>query len=102
MGTVAEVKVNGQSAGIIGWAPYQLDVTRFIKNGENEIEVLVFGSLKNVLGPHHGKFKPGLIGSWLWRTAPEHTPPGSQYNLIGYGLFEEFRLIEHAQPATKQ
>jgi hypothetical protein len=102
MGTVAEVKVNGQSAGIIGWPPYRLDVTRFIKNGENEIEVLVFGSLKNVLGPHHGKFKPGLIGSWLWRTAPEHTPPGSQYDLIGYGLFEEFRLIEQAQPATKK
>ncbi len=94
LGSVAEVKVNGQSAGIIGWAPYELEVTKSLRKGQNEIEVLVFGSLKNLLGPHHGKFNPGLIGSWLWRTAPEHTPPGSEYNLIGYGLFEEFQLVE--------
>jgi hypothetical protein len=98
LGTVAEIKANGQSAGIIGWAPYELDVSKFLKKGHNEIEVLVQGSLKNLLGPHHGKFNPGLIGSWLWRTAPEHTPPGSQYNLIGYGLFEDFQLVETGRP----
>jgi hypothetical protein len=98
LGSVAEVKVNGQVAGIIGWAPYELDVTRFLKGGKNDIEVLVYGSLKNLIGPHHGDFKPGLIGSWLWRTAPEHTPPGSQYLLLGYGLFEDFRLIESVRP----
>lgn len=98
LGTVAEVKVNGQSAGIIGWVPSELDVSKFLRIGQNEVEVLVYGSLKNLFGPHHGKFNPGLIGSWLWRTAPEHTPPGSEYNLIGYGLFEEFQLIEAGRP----
>ncbi len=94
LGTVAEVRVNGRSAGIIGWPPYELDLSGLVTEGQNEVEVEVLGSLKNLLGPHHGKFNPGLIGSWLWRTAPEHTPPGAQYNLIGYGLFEDFQIAE--------
>jgi hypothetical protein len=98
LGTVAEVQVNGTSAGIIGWAPYELDVTKLLRGGRNEVEVLVYGSLKNLLGPHHAKFTPGLIGAWLWRTAPGHTPPGGQYDLIGYGLFEDFQLIQYNRP----
>jgi hypothetical protein len=93
-GTVAEVKVNGVPAGIIGWKPYELDVTKLVRAGKNDIEVSVYGSLKNLLGPHLMKYKPGLVGSWLWRTAPQHTPPGSQYDLLGYGLFSEFQLVE--------
>ncbi len=93
-GTVAEVKVNGKSAGVIGWKPYEIDVTKLVRNGRNEIEVLVYGSLKNLLGPHLTKYRPGLVGSWLWRTAPDHTPPGAQYDLLGYGLFDDFRVFE--------
>lgn len=93
LGVIAEVKVNGKSAGIIGWKPYEIDVTGMLRNGSNEVEVLVYGSLKNLLGPHLTKYRPGLVGSWLWRTAPEHTPPGSQYEVIGYGLFDDFQLV---------
>ena len=93
-GTVAEVRVNGKSAGIIGWKPYVIDISALVSSGENEIEVLVYGSLKNLLGPHLTKYRPGLVGSWLWRTAPEHSPPGNQYEVIGYGLEESFHLIE--------
>jgi hypothetical protein len=94
LGTVAEVKVNGKSAGIIGWPPYEADITGYIQDGSNSVEVRVYGSLKNLLGPHLTKYNPGLVGSWLWRTAPEHTPPGKQYDLIGYGLFEDFQLVQ--------
>jgi hypothetical protein len=94
LGTVAEVRVNGEPAGIVGWPPYELEVTKYLRSGPNAIEVLVYGSLKNLLGPHLHKYNPGLVGSWLWRYAPEHTPPGSTYDLIGYGLFEDFQLLE--------
>ncbi len=92
-GTLAEVKVNGEPAGIVGWQPYEIDVTRFVRPGKNQVEVLVYGSLKNVLGPHHNVNRRGIVGPWMWRYVPEHTPPGSKYDLLGYGLFEDFRLV---------
>ena len=97
LGSVIEVKVNGSSVGIIAWAPYELDVTKFLRGGRNDVEVLVYGSLRNLLGPHLTKYTPGLVNSRLWRTAPEHTPPGSQYAMLGYGLFEDFQLVASAR-----
>ena len=96
LGTVAEVKVNGKSAGVIGWAPYEVDVTKLVRSGRNDVEVLVYGSLKNLLGPHHGKIVPGFVTPWSWRNQPEHMPPGKDYDFLGYGLFEDFRLTETA------
>ena len=92
-GTLAEVKVNGKPAGVIGWAPYELDISRWVKDGPNEVEVLVYGSLKNLLGPHHGKHERGLVTPWHWRNAPAQMPPGSGYDLLSYGLEEPFELV---------
>jgi hypothetical protein len=93
-GTVVEVRVNGTYAGIIGWQPYALDVSRWIRGGENQVEVRVCGSLKNTFGPHHGKVVKGLAAPQLVRNAPAAPPPGSAYNLDSYGLLEDFTLIE--------
>jgi hypothetical protein len=41
VGELAEVLVNGKSAGIAWRAPYRLDVTAFIKPGENALEIRV-------------------------------------------------------------
>ncbi|MGA2258540.1 MAG: glycosyl hydrolase, partial [Thermoguttaceae bacterium] len=49
-GSVAEVFVNGRSAGYIGFAPWQCDVTKHVVAGVNTIEVRVIGTLKNTLG----------------------------------------------------
>jgi hypothetical protein len=51
--TVAEVTVNGQFAGALCWKPYDLDVTPFLKNGKNSIQVPLTNSLHNMLGYHH-------------------------------------------------
>ncbi|QHW35512.1 hypothetical protein GZH47_31985 (plasmid) [Paenibacillus rhizovicinus] len=51
-GTALRVRVNGAEAGVIGWAPNALDVTKWIRAGINEIEVEVMNSLQNLLGPH--------------------------------------------------
>jgi hypothetical protein len=96
-GTVAQVKVNGEAAGIIGWQPYELDISKLVRDGENRIEVLVCGSNKNLLGPHHGNPKPGLVAPPLFRTAPPETPPGNAYDLIGYGLLEDFSVVRSAR-----
>jgi hypothetical protein len=36
---VAEIYINGKSAGILWKKPYQLDVSQLIKNGENELKI---------------------------------------------------------------
>jgi hypothetical protein len=94
-GSVAKVLVNGKSAGYITAPPWQCDVTPALKSGGNTIEVVVIGTLKNTLGPHHGN--PPLGSAWpgmFQRGAKDGQPPGSQYSTVGYGLFEPFVLTE--------
>jgi hypothetical protein len=92
-GSVAEVIVNGKSAGHIAYKPWQCDVTDLIKAGTNTVEVIVIGTLKNTLGPHHaGK---GLGSAWpgMFQQGPETGPPaGRDYHTVDYGLFEPFVL----------
>ncbi|MCK5371277.1 MAG: hypothetical protein KAQ62_22105, partial [Cyclobacteriaceae bacterium] len=92
-GTVVEVLVNGASAGIIGWAPYELDISDKLKDGENKVEVIVIGSLKNLMGPHHFKPLRGFVTPWSFFRGPVHQPSGEEYDLIDYGLFEDFALV---------
>ncbi len=93
-GTVAVVKVNGQEAGIIYRKPYELDISELVEEGKNNIEVRVIGSLKNLLGPHHNVTQRGIVTPWSFKYAPEIQPPGVEYDLLRYGLFEEFVLLE--------
>ncbi len=92
-GSVAEVFVNDRSAGYIGFAPWQCDVTPHVVAGVNTIEVRVIGTLKNTLGPHHAGKVVGMARPIQFHTAPETgPPPGKEYDTIGYGLFEPFVL----------
>jgi len=92
-GVVAEVRVNGKKAGVIGFEPFELDVTKVLKPGLNDVSVLVYGSLKNTLGPHHND--PPLGRAWpgaFQQGAKEGYPPGSKYHVVRYGLMDEFTL----------
>jgi hypothetical protein len=90
-GTVAELTVNGKSATVIAFPPYISDVTGLIKPGINKIDVKVIGSLKNLLGPHHNNLKPGLVSPGSWRNVKSY-PSGTDYQLLDYGLMEDFAL----------
>lgn len=96
-GTVAEVRVNGKSAGVIGWQPYELEITTLAQAGKNRIEVIVTGSLKNLLGPHHGKINRGLVSPGSFRSAPPQQPSGSAYDLERYGLMQGFEVLTSAR-----
>jgi hypothetical protein len=92
-GSVARVEVNGESAGYIDAPPYECDVTRRLKRGANTIDVIVIGTLKNTLGPHHGN--PPLGAAWpgSFHQAPASGPPsGREYSTVPYGLFQPFVL----------
>ncbi|RLD97159.1 MAG: hypothetical protein DRJ13_12680, partial [Bacteroidetes bacterium] len=81
-------------AGIIGWPPYELEITNNIVEGKNEISVIVYGSLKNLLGPHHNVRDRGIVTPWSFKYAPEKQPAGLDYDLDGYGLLDEFQVFE--------
>jgi hypothetical protein len=79
------VRVNGRLAGMRGWHPYEVDITRLLRRGENVLELEFCGSPRNLLGPNH------LTERW-----PPWTGPGQfvdldrwtdEYNLQPYGLF---------------
>ncbi len=92
-GVVAEVFVNGKKAGLIGFEPFELEVGKFLKSGVNEVAVVVYGSLKNTLGPHHNN--PPLGRAWpgaFQQGAKGGRPPGSEYSVVGYGLMEDFAV----------
>jgi hypothetical protein len=96
-GSVAEIIVNGTSASHVAYQPWQCDVTNLIKPGANVVEVVVIGTLKNTLGPHHAG--TGLGSAWpgMFQKAPETgPPPGKDYHTVDYGLFEPFALKQTA------
>ena len=93
-GSTAKVVVNGKEAGFIWHQPWDCDVSGNIKKGDNQIEVIVFGSLKNTLGLHHSGQAIGQVSPSAFREAPSvGPPPGAKYRNIAYGLNEPFELV---------
>lgn len=92
-GTVAAVSVNGEQAGIIGFEPYSVDVSKFIRPGFNTIEVKIVGSNKNLLGPFHNRPSPGFVSPGHFRYGGA-MPAGTEYQQLDYGLMGDFALEE--------
>jgi hypothetical protein len=95
LGSAAEVRVGEKSAGFIGFAPFELDITDLLSAGDNTVSVTVYGTLKNTLGPHHNN--PGLGTAWpgmFQKGAAGGYPPGTEYSVVGYGLFDDFKLLK--------
>ncbi|MBM3294260.1 MAG: hypothetical protein FJY82_07010 [Candidatus Aminicenantes bacterium] len=94
LGAAAEVRVDGRTAGVIVSPPYRLDLTAMLEEGRaNEVEVRIYGTLKNTLGPFHND--PPLGRAWpgsFQQGAKGGRPPGSAYAVVGYGLFEDFKV----------
>ncbi len=62
----AQVRVNGQLVGVRVSPPWRLDITKFVKAGENQIEVLVCNTLANhyttIPTRYRGQTTSGLLG----------------------------------------
>ncbi|MBE6197893.1 MAG: hypothetical protein E7141_04365 [Rikenellaceae bacterium] len=90
-GTVCEVWINGEKAGAILTKPYTLDITRYAKEGSNNIEVRCTGSLYNLYGPHFHNYKGRATpGSWYVNAEPTSA---EKYQLFEYGLNEAFEVL---------
>jgi len=93
-GAVAEVLCNGRPAGRVAFPPYELELAEAPGAGRAVIAVVIYGTLKNTLGPHHGN--PDLGRAWpgsFQKGAAGGPPPGSSYSVVDYGLSGDIRLI---------
>ena len=50
---LAKVRVNGVEAGATAWQPFEVDITKQVHGGENQIEIELVNSLRNLHGPLH-------------------------------------------------
>ena len=91
-GSCVRVLVDGKEAGIIGWQPYEVDITEFLSDGQAaEIAVEVVSHRRNTFGPlHHVEAAPAWVGP------AEFTTDGQQwrddYNLVPCGCLSAPRL----------
>lgn len=92
-GAVAEIKVNGQLAGHIGWKGRDgLDITPYLQE-KNEIDVKVIASPRNIFGPFHQRYSSCIRSSYkdFRREGGEYT---AEYILEPQGLMETVTLEE--------
>ena len=47
------IKVNGKDADTVIWNHSESDLSAYLKNGENTLELMLVNNLRNLLGPHH-------------------------------------------------
>ncbi|MDR1022228.1 MAG: glycoside hydrolase family 2 [Prevotellaceae bacterium] len=86
---MAKVKINGQYAGGCWTAPYRVNITNFLKNGENTIEVEVVNKWGNrLIGDSSLPFDRRKVRSYSteWR----HNMPLQESGLIGKAVIVEY------------
>ena len=50
---VIKVKINGKEFAPIIYSPWETDISEALKEGDNQVEITLINSLRNLLGPHH-------------------------------------------------
>ncbi|NTU51316.1 MAG: hypothetical protein HGA94_02625, partial [Candidatus Aminicenantes bacterium] len=93
LGATAEVFVADKRVGTAAFPPYEVDLTGVLAPGANEISVVVYGTLRNTLGPFHND--PPLGRAWpgaFQLGAKGGRPAGSSYSSVDYGLFQDFKI----------
>ena len=74
--SVMKVTVNGRSIDGVGIAPYECDITDFVSDGENFIEIELFSTARNFFGPfHHIKGRHNEVGHTTFKGYVEFEDP---------------------------
>jgi len=93
LGATAEVFVGDKRVGTAAFAPYEVDLTGALVPGANVVSVVVYGTLRNTLGPFHND--PPLGRAWpgaFQQGAKGGRPAGAAYSSVDYGLFQDIIL----------
>jgi hypothetical protein len=87
-GSCVKITVNGKTAGVVAWAPDELEITEYLLEKDNEICIEVISSRRNSHGPlFHAE-------QWPTWTGPEQfRKPADKYNLVPCGLLRQPEFI---------
>ncbi len=93
----ARLEVNGEKAAVLMFAPFNADITEYLKNGGNELKITMLSGNRNLLGPHH---KPqGEIYSvgpstftdkYGWADDKSQPVWTDNYSLVKLGIVQKF------------
>ncbi|MFH1005922.1 MAG: glycosyl hydrolase [Candidatus Latescibacterota bacterium] len=89
--------VNGHDVGAKAWRPFEFDVTRWIRPGDNEITLKLCGSCRNLLGPHHhwrGEVLYTGVAFGFTKSADEDEPQVPQNTWLDRYCFVQFGLSD--------
>jgi hypothetical protein len=91
-GAAIRILVDGRPAGLLGWPPYELDITDLVSNGKPVVlDIQVIGHRRNSHGPLH------LDQKWPRWTGPDQFTPGKHYyegyQLVPCGLMAPPQLV---------
>ena len=88
---VAQILINGQKDALV--MSNKKDITSMLKQGENEIEIVLKSSLRNLFGPHHILNSPEprsvgptaftMRGSWKGKKSEKYT---DEYQCVPFGV----------------
>ncbi|MGN0493697.1 MAG: hypothetical protein ACI4F7_08630 [Acutalibacteraceae bacterium] len=89
----AKVYVNGKEAGILAFAPFELDVTELLQEGANTVTFKLMSGNRNLLGPHHKPYGesysvgPSTFTNVVGWTDPWDKPAWTDnYNFVLFGV----------------
>jgi len=96
-GALVEILLNGKRAALLGWPPYAADLPA--PPGRHTVAVRVITPPRNVFGPfpNSGKVRMSATPA-SWANPPRTQPPGAQYDVLDYGLFEPPHLSAQWKP----
>ncbi|MDQ0896916.1 glycosyl hydrolase [Paenibacillus sp. V4I7] len=88
-----EIRVNGLTAGHVPWkAADGIDLTPYLNDGPNKLEIEVMGSPRNMFGPFHEARGRTATTDWSsFRTTGKDFTP--DYIVQPYGLMEQIKII---------
>ena len=100
-GTLLGVKVNGGKEIILPWPPYTADITSYVTDGENTLEVIVYGHRRNSFGPF---YRHEVSPAWVGANELESYFTDGVKNLVPFGLLKapviEFTVHDHRKNAA--
>lgn len=100
-GAAAAVLVNGKKAGLVFLPDDMMELTPYLGEGKNTVRIILLGTLRNLLGPHHhfkgepeytgvhtftGEYGNGAIEDLSGEEAPDAVWTDS-YNFIPFGIY---------------
>ena len=78
---VLKIKVNGIAFDPLLYSPWERDISKAVREGDNTIEVTLINSLRNLLGPHHHSGgELNAVGPASFTGRPEWPNSGGEIN----------------------